>query len=484
MSPLWAAVVRVSFVGNRAGDRFHADEEQIATVKRYAAELGADVEFMPPELSVSGGKPIDQRPGLLAAIEGVEAGRYDGIVVAYLSRLTRSRSGIEIWNRVEAAGGHVHCAAERLDTSTPNGRFVRDIHLANAVREREEHVDRFENRREAATHLGIWQRRQTPTGYKRDERTRKLEPDERADDVRRAFKDRAAGVPVVRIADQLGMTPSGVRQLLANRVYLGELKVGKHLNPAAHPPLVTIDEWEAAQVTIARPPRGGDTGPALLAGIVRCAGCGHVMSRGKTKSLVYTCHGRSSHGKCPAPAAVTLKLLDAYVEPIALTQLRHLAVRSAARDDTDVTGARDAVAAAVRERGAYLEAISADDVGIDAFREGARTRQARVDEAQARLNQALAVQPAIPVVGDVDQAWMALDAHGRNAVLRGLLEAVVVRRGGGRGSRTPLRERVRVIEAGTGLIDDGKGAPEVGRGIQPIDLPDFGDPGVLGELGG
>jgi DNA invertase Pin-like site-specific DNA recombinase len=474
--------VRVSFVGGRSGDRFHADEEQVATIKRYAQELGAEVEFMPPELSVSGGKPIQDRPALLAAIEGVEAGRYDGIVVAYLSRLTRSRSGIDIWNRVEAAGGHVHCAAERLDTSTANGRFVRDIHLANAVREREEHVDRFEARRMHATAAGVWQRRQTPTGYVRDPGTRKLVPDSHADEVRQAFTDRANGVPVVQIADRLAMTSSGVRQMLANRVYLGELKVGEHVNPAAHDPLVTVEDWEAAQVTVARPTRGVIDGPALLAGIARCAGCGHVMSRTRAKAVVYACGGRSSGGRCPAPATVTLRLLDEHVEPIALGQLRQIALSTAARDDTDVTTARDDVAAATRELNAYMEAVSADDVGVDAFRAAARSRRERVEEAQARLQRALAVQPAVPAVGDVDAAWGQLDAHGRNAVLRGLLEVVVVRRGGGRGSRTPLRERVRIIEAGTGLIDNGR-QTEIARGIRPIDLPDFSYPGVLGELG-
>ncbi|HXR14453.1 MAG TPA: recombinase family protein, partial [Solirubrobacteraceae bacterium] len=134
----WAGIVRVSSVGGRNGDSFHSDADQVADVERYAAQHGARVVFMGPELSVSGGDPIEQRPSLRAGIEGVEAGIYDGVVVAYLSRLTRSHSGRAIWDRVEAAGGHVHAAAENLDTSTPNGAFIRDIHLANAVREREE----------------------------------------------------------------------------------------------------------------------------------------------------------------------------------------------------------------------------------------------------------------------------------------------------------------------------------------------------------
>jgi len=146
VSERWAGIVRVSHVGTRGGDSLHADEEQVHEIERYASAHHARVEFMPPELSVSGGKPIDERPSLRAAIEGVERGDYTGVVVAYLSRLSRSRSGLEIWERVERAGGRVHCAHENLDTSTPNGRFIRDIHLANAVREREEHA-RSEERR-------------------------------------------------------------------------------------------------------------------------------------------------------------------------------------------------------------------------------------------------------------------------------------------------------------------------------------------------
>ena len=483
---VWAAVVRVSFMGSRkaGADNFHADRDQVAAVEQYAREMGARVEFLPPELSVSGGKPIHERPSLSAAIEGCENGTYDGIVVAYLSRLTRSRSGIEIWNRVEAAGGSVHCAAERLDTSTPNGRFIRDIHLANAVREREEHEVRFEARRAGATAAGIWQRRQTPTGYAKDPVTRRLVPDDRADDVRRAFRDAVAGVPVVHIADRLQMTPSGVRQMLKNRVYLGELKVGAHLNPAAHPALVTVDEWEAAQSQRTRPVRGKDAEPALLAGLVRCAGCGHVMSRSATKAVVYVCHGRSSAGRCPARAAVTLALLDAHVEAFARRELRRIALRAGERDDGALDEAREEVAAATREMAAYLKAVSDDLVGVEAFAAGAAARAERVEAAQARLRAVMALRPAGRALGDVDEAWERMSAHGRNQVLRGLLEAVVVRRGGGRGSRTPLGDRVRVVKHGAGLVDTRRQTGGVARGVHPILFPDLGDVGVLRELDG
>jgi DNA invertase Pin-like site-specific DNA recombinase len=144
---------------------------------------------MPPELDVSGGLPLERRPSLLAAVEGVERGEFAGIIVAYLSRLGRNvREQLRAWDRVEAAGGRIIVVREGIDTSTPAGRMHRTILLAIAENEREQHVERFEERRRKATEAGIWQRRQTPLGYDRDERTRRLVANDDAPRVRAAFR--------------------------------------------------------------------------------------------------------------------------------------------------------------------------------------------------------------------------------------------------------------------------------------------------------
>jgi site-specific DNA recombinase len=287
MGEKWAGLVRVSHVGGRRGkDSFHADRDQVADLESAIARMqDAELVLLPPELDVSGGLPLEKRPSLLAAVEGVERGEYAGVVVSYLSRLGRNiREQLRAWDRVEAAGGRIVVVREGIDTSTAAGRLQRNLLLSIAEHEREAHAERFEERRRLATAAGIWQRRQTPLGYRRGP-DRKLEPDEHADEVVQAFRDRAGGKPMVQIAENLGLTPSGTRQLLRNRVYLGELRVGDHVNPTAHPPLISDDDFAAAQsAQSTRPPRRADRGaPALLAGLVRCCGCGHVMSRTTTK---------------------------------------------------------------------------------------------------------------------------------------------------------------------------------------------------------
>jgi DNA invertase Pin-like site-specific DNA recombinase len=474
-----AGIVRVSHMGDRkaGADNVHADREQVETVLRYAKPLGADVVFMPPELSVSGGKPISERPSLQAAIEGVEQGRFQGIVVSYLSRLTRSRSGLEIWDRVEAAGGHVHCAAESLDTSTPNGRFVRDIHLANAVREREEHQERFELRARVATEAGVWQRRVIPTGYDKDPVTRRLVPNADAGMVREAFRARATGAPLIEIARALGLTPSGARHLLRNRVYLGELNVRSYVNETAHPPIVTVDEYDAAQA--ARRVRGSlhHPEPALLAGLVRCSGCGHVMSRGSGggNRRVYGCSIHKSAGRCPEPATITMGRLDALLSHVGVLELARLSA-TAAHDTGEADRLREQRAAARRDLNVFLEVTASAGLDADTLSAGIRQRQEAVREADARVR-VLDREQNIPDVGDPQVFWDGMSVGEQGEFLRGFVETVVVRKVGKGGTVVPVTDRVRVIRAGAGLFTV-KAGSEVALPLVRI-WPNLDDPRVL-----
>jgi len=487
----WAGIVRVSSVGARGGDSFHSDDEQMQEVNRYAAAHGAKVVFMDPELSVSGGKAIEDRPSLVSAIEGVEFGDFDGIVVAYLSRLSRSRSGQAIWDRVESAGGTIHCAKESLDTSTPNGRFIRDIHLANATREREEHMDEFADRRAKTVSNGVWRQRQVPRGYafagpaNEDGvfkgRARRLVPGPDADEVRQAFRDRGKGKSVSAIARDLGMTYSGARALLSNRVYLGELRDGINVNESAHEALVTLDEFLAAGRSIPRPGRAvGDRpapAPALLSGLVRCAGCGHRMPRKTAAEAIYACrvtHGGGEH--CPEPAAITARILDAYVEPIILTELERLAVSGTGHE---VGLAESAVTEAEHELRFLIDAGTA--AGLDAadYAQALRKRKDAVAHARDQLRAARARKPVLPRRGmRGSDAWEHLDAIERNLLLQDLLSGVIVVRAG-KGRRVPLADRVRVmaLDSEVDWLDTRHG--DHAAGIAPLALPALGAPGVL-----
>jgi DNA invertase Pin-like site-specific DNA recombinase len=451
-----AAVVRSSDgVKERQADgTYHADVEQIEEIDAYADELGRGVVFMEPEADVSGGLPIDDRPALREAIEGVERGEYGGVIVAYLSRLSRSRSGLEIWDRIESAGGRVYTAQERLDTSTARGRHQRDVELAAAVYERERHAERFARRRRKTVEAGVWRQHQLPRGYvfkgpangdgKFKGLARQLVPGPQADEIRTAARDLIAGVPIVQIAQQLKMTPAGVRYMLRSRTYLGELRDGPTVNLAAHEPILTPDVFDAVQVALSgnpRPSRRVGDGPALLAGIARCAGCGNALTRKTTKRVLYACPVHHSGGDCPAAAAITAHLLDEYVKTLALKRYETVSVRGDA--PSDVAGAVAKLAEAKAGRSALMRAILAAGMAETEAVEELREADELVTQAERQLRSARSRSLA-PVALPGGEAYKRLSPAGRNAALRGLIDRIVVTRAG-RGRRVPLDDRVRVV---------------------------------------
>ena len=477
---LWAGIVRVSHMGSRVSGaaNVHTDREQVSAIEA-ATPPDDRLEILPPELDVSGGLPLEKRPSLRLAVEGVEAGTYAGIIVAYQSRLFRNVEEEEaVWRRVEAAGGEVLLALDGLDTKTVSGRMVRRIKSAINTAEREEHAERFERLREWATAAGVWQRRQTPRGYSKDPNSRQLVPDENAVAVRRAFREFVAGASIRKISHSLGMTPSGARYLLKNRVYLGELQVGQHVNPKAHPPIIDEDIFAVAEDRLnsqVRSPRK-HRAPALLAGIIRCQSCGHVMTRGGSKGgPTYICPGSHSGKRCPRPAAIKETRVDNYVIPIVLHELARLEI--AETSDGTLVRARRKLRNAERELDAYLDAVSPDDVGADAFNRAARRKRAVVVKAQEEFQTAMVRSSTLPRLENSADIWTHLNGHERNALLRGLLHSVVVLPAG-RGKRLPPGERVRVLKFGSSVTVPMRRGGEAG-GIFPLPFLDHDDVRVL-----
>jgi DNA invertase Pin-like site-specific DNA recombinase len=320
----FAGYIRVSAVRGRNGDRFHSPAEQAAAIERWAEQRGYDVKLLAPELDRSGGD--SSRPILEQAVSGVEKGSYRGLVVAYLSRAARSVADLlRIYERVETAGGEVISVAENIDAGTAAGRLTRNIFAAFAEFELELHRERFDALRALSVERGIWPQRQTPRGYRRHPSTRRLVPNREAPTVRRIFTERAGGARILQLADQHGMSRAGIRGLLANRVYLGELRIGPYTNRNAHPPLIDGGLFDI--VSALRKPRsstGRHANPRpLLAGLAHCAGCGSALSRAPAPRAgggwTYACH---SGNKCHWHVAIVGRALDDYVIKVTDTSKR------------------------------------------------------------------------------------------------------------------------------------------------------------------
>jgi DNA invertase Pin-like site-specific DNA recombinase len=467
----YAGLLRISQLGERRGGDVmnHADREQTEAV-RGAVPAGHELDLLPPEYDVSGGLGIADRPSLRAAVEGVERGKYVGLILAYQSRLMRDvEHEEEVWRRVKKAGGTIILAMDGIDTSTVSGEMVRRIRGAINHAERAEHCVRFDRLRKWSTDQGIWQTSVMPRGYLKDPSTRTLVPDPAtAPAVREAFEMKARNASVRTIALHLGMSPSATADLLKSRLYLGELKVGPYVNEAAHEPLVDEDLWLRAQHAKC-PVYAQPDGPLLLTGHLVCAGCGYRMSRQSNRAgAAYSCSRIHATGRCPAPAAITARLLDAHVDEIIRGELAKIDGK-AGRADTALRAARAARAAAVAERDAFVEGVRASEVGADVFGAGLRARQEDVSTCEAELAQQLAGREAIGASGDPSALWERMTVAQRNHALGGLVERVTVARsggrGGGKGPRLSLANRVTVVGVGGAIL----AGPEV-QDVVGVDL--------------
>src|ERR1051325_3387264 len=108
MPPRAIGIVRVSRTRGREGDSFASPKEQADRIREACTRGNLQLLRIEEELDVSGGRTLDDRPGLGPAVRAIETGEADVIVGAYFDRLFRSMTAqAEAVARVEQAGGRV-----------------------------------------------------------------------------------------------------------------------------------------------------------------------------------------------------------------------------------------------------------------------------------------------------------------------------------------------------------------------------------------
>lgn len=458
---MWAGYRRVSRVGDRA-ETLISPDLQAARIEAYAAARGIEVELLAPELDVSGA--TTQRPVLSEAIRGIEDGRYEGIIVAQLDRLSRMSiiEALGTIRRVEQAGGQVVAVAENFDATTPEGRMARNVILSMAEMQLDRYKGQFRAAKQQAVERGIWPTNTVPVGYRR-RADRTLEPDPKTrKTVVRIFELRAAGHSWSQIASQVSMGQTRVAKIARNRVYLGELRVGEWINTRAHEPIVDRDLFAAAQLGHPRPARNGSGGGrALLSGIAKCAGCGGAMTVfSKDGWRGYRCSRQVFAGgrRCQARAIISTAKLDGYISSIVPSLLTGIRLTGSERTD-QLEQARRELQQHEDELAAYQQAQSASGLGPELFLAGMRPRVEAVKESQRHVAQLRARPGPVPAGSDAAALWREWSTTEQNHALRSLLSHVIVSRG-----RGPCAERVRVfVNTLDGPVELGVAGPHDGE---------------------
>jgi DNA invertase Pin-like site-specific DNA recombinase len=327
--------IRVSKVRPRSGASFISPVAQREQIENWAGAHGALIGLVFEELDVSGAR--SDRPLLLEALRRVESHESDGLIVAYLSRFGRSLiDAMNAIKRISDAGGTFVSVQEGLDLSNDTGRLVLRMLLSIAEWERDRQRAYFGDACQRAIARGV-PVGIAPVGYRRG-RGGRLEVDPEASPVVvELFRRRSSGERLNVLerwlegeGQRLGRNwHLRAEAVVSRRVYRGELRYGSFVNVNAHEPLVDEQTWKGAQGIAARlVPRKGAR-PALLRGLLRCAGCQRPLRvswhnvGSSRESLSYHCTYESGPS-CGDRANIVDTLVEPYLEALFWQELSKL----------------------------------------------------------------------------------------------------------------------------------------------------------------
>lgn len=448
--------IRVSQVGDRDGETFISPHLQLDQINAWVGNhnevrLGEVFE----ELNESGGRR--DRPDLLRAIERVEGGESEGVIVAKIDRFGRRVvDGLRAIKRIQDAGGIFVSVQDGIDLNTPTGKFIMQILFSIGEWELERFRVGWDEAARRAIKRGVYVS-PAPFGYRRGEDGRLQIDPERAEVVREIFARRAEKQMSKEIAAALNaagkrsakggpFSANAIQRIIMNPAYYGAAHKGAHRNPRAHQPLVDEGTWHWCQVK--RRPRG-EAVPSLLGGLVRCATCGYAMSSAeangpRSRLHAYRCGNRAKD--CPRPAYVRGNELDPLVEEFVFRKCREPFPGAAAHRIEAAEAVAEAARAALaifRDTTAIEQALS-----VEIYAEGLAARQRDLDQRLIELGRerrrgGIAGRD----LGRLERLWPELDWRERREEIGWLIDCVVVAPG-----EAPVRERARVFRSGRGPV--------------------------------
>ena len=318
---------------SRTSDDSYSVNDQIAAVRGSCETQGIDLLHVEQEPDTSGQRPLKRRHGLLRAVEAIERGEAEVLIVAYFDRLARKFAvQQEVLDRVEAAGGRVLTLDHGQITSrTPaewlSGSVIGLVneYLARSVGERT-HTRKVENVKNGIPHFP-----RITIAYERiteGDNKGKLKPSKYAPLVREAASMRLRGESWETITRWLHeqdvidprtgklVTRSAVLSMFKSPLLVGDVHWGGITTRDAHEAI--IDRETQRAILAKSVSRGRYTKSERLLsrlGVLRCETCGSRMSVATTKSggksyPYYRCGARPA---CTAPASVAADVAENFV---------------------------------------------------------------------------------------------------------------------------------------------------------------------------
>lgn len=140
--------------------------DQTERIEAYCKANACELVRVEADRGVSGFKKPSERPAMRRALEAVESGEADGIVVIALDRLSRNAiATMELIEESEKAGWRLVAMDLALDTGTSTGKMVATVLAAVAQMYRDQISERTSSALATLAREGRATSRHTPYGY-------------------------------------------------------------------------------------------------------------------------------------------------------------------------------------------------------------------------------------------------------------------------------------------------------------------------------
>lgn len=344
------------FIYIRVSTREQAEEgysigEQEERLKKYceAMEWQLVRVFIDPGFTGSN----MERPALQEMIKEIEKGNADIILVDKLDRLSRSQ--FDTLFLIRKIFTENNCAfvsrAEAFDTSSSFGRAMVGILSVFAELERERIKERTMDGIEGRAKEGKWKGGgNKPIGYDYDQAAGKLAINEyeamQVREVFELFNKRTPVYTIMTIMNEKGYRTkygewkeASIRNMVVNRVYLGEIKHKEKWYDGLHDGIIPVDVFNRAQMIMKERSvkydkyKPGKRYRAPLGGLIWCAHCTakyqwRTNGRNKDGSYrsYYICYSRAKGDKkmIKDPNCKNKTYRDRDLEPIIYAEIRKL----------------------------------------------------------------------------------------------------------------------------------------------------------------
>ena len=247
----------------------HAQREACeAFIKSQAGEGWRLVKTAYDDGGLSGGTM--ERPALQHLLADINEGLIDVVVVYKVDRLTRSLTDFAKMVEVfDTRGISFVAVTQQFNTTTSMGRLTLNVLLSFAQFEREVTGERIRDKITASKQKGMWMGGLAPLGY--DVMDRRLVVNQTEAEMREIFRrylelgsvrllmedlNRRDIHSKVRVAKN-GKRSGGNRffrgalyELLANPIYIGEIRHKSVRHPGLHEPIIDRELWDSTQLLL------------------------------------------------------------------------------------------------------------------------------------------------------------------------------------------------------------------------------------------